>query len=282
MPSGRLSSPASRRPPDHHPLGCHRPTKSDRDCFEVMLVRLVTGCSWEDAERLAGGWSLTPPPRHGATNGSRRGSSTPSPRGRGWLRQDRRARPRARSPSTARCTKPQLAGKEPGKSPVDRGKLGWKWSIATDAVGHPHRLDASGPPTATTPPPRPHPRRASPATASSPTSDTLRLDRGYDTLGRPTAPAGWATSGSPTSESPRTARASNPAAPTKVPLGLRWPVERTNSWLSNYGQMRRNTDRLCATGSAQLALAIALIIDRQAHRLAESLVARICAYPLTL
>src|SRR5487761_1169170 len=35
-----------------HPLGCHRPRVPDRDCFEVMLVRLVTGCSWEDAERL--------------------------------------------------------------------------------------------------------------------------------------------------------------------------------------------------------------------------------------
>jgi len=39
---------------DKHPLGCHRHRKFDRDCFEVMLVRLVTGCSWEDAERLCG------------------------------------------------------------------------------------------------------------------------------------------------------------------------------------------------------------------------------------
>ena len=41
-------------PPDTHPLGCHRPRASDRDCFEAMLVRLVTGCSFEDAERLCG------------------------------------------------------------------------------------------------------------------------------------------------------------------------------------------------------------------------------------
>jgi transposase len=34
--------------------------------------------------------------------------------------------------------------------------------------------------------------------------------------------------------------------PRAVPLGLRWPVERTNSWLSNYGQLRRNTDRKVA------------------------------------
>ncbi len=41
-------------PRNHHPLGCHRPRASDRDCFEVMLVRTATGCSFEDAERLCG------------------------------------------------------------------------------------------------------------------------------------------------------------------------------------------------------------------------------------
>jgi transposase len=40
---------------DDHPLGCHRSRISDRVCFEAMLVRLVTGCSWVDVERLMGG-----------------------------------------------------------------------------------------------------------------------------------------------------------------------------------------------------------------------------------
>jgi hypothetical protein len=43
-------------------------------------------------------------------------------------------------------------------------------------------------------------------------------------------------------------------------MGLRWPVERTNSWLSNYGQMRRNTDRKISHRLSQLALAIAVIL----------------------
>ena len=43
-------------------------------------------------------------------------------------------------------------------------------------------------------------------------------------------------------------------------LGLRWTAERTNSWLSNHGQLRRNTDRSAAHRLAQLALAITLII----------------------
>ena len=45
-----------------------------------------------------------------------------------------------------------------------------------------------------------------------------------------------------------------------IPLGLRWPVERTNSWLSNFGQLRRNTDRRSDHRLAQLALAVTLII----------------------
>ena len=45
-----------------------------------------------------------------------------------------------------------------------------------------------------------------------------------------------------------------------TPLGMRWTVERTNSWLSNYGQLRRNTDRRIQHRPAQISLAIALII----------------------
>ena len=44
------------------------------------------------------------------------------------------------------------------------------------------------------------------------------------------------------------------------PMGLRWPVERTNSWLSNFGQLRRNTDRKSEHRLAQLALAVVFII----------------------
>ena len=42
--------------------------------------------------------------------------------------------------------------------------------------------------------------------------------------------------------------------------GRRWTVERTNSWLSNYGQLRRNTDRRPEHRLAQSALAVTLII----------------------
>jgi hypothetical protein len=41
---------------------------------------------------------------------------------------------------------------------------------------------------------------------------------------------------------------------------LRWPIERTNSWLSNFGQLRRNTDRRIVHRLAQLALAITILL----------------------
>ncbi len=39
---------------DSHPPLCHRQRKSDRDCFDVMLIRLATRCSFEDVTRLCG------------------------------------------------------------------------------------------------------------------------------------------------------------------------------------------------------------------------------------
>ena len=54
-----------------------------------------------------------------------------------------------------------------------------------------------------------------------------------------------------------------------IPLGLRWPVERTNSWLSNFGQLRRSTDRTSAQRLGQLALAITLIITVKLVRWAK-------------
>ena len=44
-------------------------------------------------------------------------------------------------------------------------------------------------------------------------------------------------------------------------LGLRWPpVERTNSWFSNYGQLRRNIDRFIAQRLMEIALAVTFIL----------------------
>ena len=47
---------------------------------------------------------------------------------------------------------------------------------------------------------------------------------------------------------------------------MRWAIERTNSWLSNFGQLRHSTDRNTTARLGQLALAVALIITVNRHR----------------
>lgn len=88
--------------------------------------------------------------------------------------------------------------------------------------------------------------------------ETLHLDRGY---GRNPVLRTCASYGiddvvrSKTRPRSRTRR-----TPEAVPLGLRWTIERTNSWLSNFGQLRRSTDLNTKARLGQIALAIAAII----------------------
>ena len=48
--------------------------------------------------------------------------------------------------------------------------------------------------------------------------------------------------------------------PKSITLGLRWTVEATDSWLSNYGQLRRNTDRKICHRHAASCLAVTTLI----------------------
>jgi hypothetical protein len=87
--------------------------------------------------------------------------------------------------------------------------------------------------------------------------ETLHLDRGYDNgiVRRLVAAAGI------DDLICSKVRPAGTATDKKlVPLGLRWPIERTNSWLSNFGQLRRNTDRSTVHRLAQLALAVVLLL----------------------
>jgi transposase len=124
-------------PPKTHPLGCHRPRIADRICFKVMLVRLVTGCSFEDAERLCG---------------NEVSDTTVRARRDEWIH----AGVFEALSKEAICAYDKIIGldlsevavdgslhKSPaggegtGKNPTDRAKLGWKWSVLTDRAGIP-------------------------------------------------------------------------------------------------------------------------------------------------
>jgi transposase len=152
--------------------------------------------------------------------------------------------------------KAPVGGEGTGPNPTDRSKSGWKWSIATDATGIPIGWATDGA--------NRHDFKLLAPTLEAVTTrglvgeiETLHLDRGYDNgaLARTCADFGLI-------DLMFTKRRPHGTATTKspAPLGMRWPVERTNSWLSNFGQLRRNTDRFITHRLAALALAIALIL----------------------
>ena len=243
------------RPVDDHPLGCHRPRIADRDCFEAMLLRLVTGCSWEVAARV--------------TDISDR---TLRRRRDEWVAagvfdqladEAIAAHDRIVGLDLSEVAidgslhKAPCGGEGTGPNPTDRAKSGWKWSIATEATGVPIGWAADGA--------NRHDITLLAPTLESVTSrglttdiETLHLDRGYDTNTVRETLAGYDIGDAVIAAKRKPGEPKPPKAPLR--LGLRWAVERTNSWLSNFGQLRRNTDRCTAHRHAQLALAITLII----------------------
>jgi transposase len=242
------------RSPDRHPLGCHRRRIPDRKCFEATLLRLVTGCSWDVAGRLGKG-----------------GETTLRSRRDEWLRAgvfDRLCDEAIAGYDRiiglnlgevavdGSLHKAPCGGEGTGANLTDRGKAGWKWSVATDAAGIPLGWAIAGANRNDSP--------MLPATLDAVTArgllgeiGTLHLDRGYDNNVVASYCAGLGL------DDVVCAKKRKPGRGTRkklVSLGLRWPVERTNSWFSNFGQLRRNTDRFPVQRMGQIALAIALIL----------------------
>ena len=86
--------------------------------------------------------------------------------------------------------------------------------------------------------------------------DTVHLDRGYD---YPKIRAQLTAAGLDDHVIQRR-RQPGDRRPKTLTLGLRWIVEAANSWLSNYGQLRRNTDRRSHHRHAALCLATTVLI----------------------
>ena len=240
--------------PRPHPLGCHRRRISDRVCFEGILRRLVTGCSWDVAGRISGA-----------------GETTLRRRRDEWIAAGVFARVRDEALAgydrivgldlsevavDGSQHKAPFGGEGTGPNPCDRGKSGWKGSIATDRDGVPigWAIDAANRndcvlfvPTITSLIER----------GLLPDVETLHLDRGYDN----NVVRGYCTEvGIDDLICARKRKKGTAKKKLAVPLGMRWPVERTNSWFSNYGQLRRNTDRFIHHRLAQIDLVVALIL----------------------
>jgi transposase len=248
--------PRIPRPIDNHPLGCHRARASDRDCFEVIVVRLATGCSWEDAERLGG---------------NKVSDTTARARRDEWIAAGVFDTLNQEALSgydkvigldlsdvavDGSLQKSPCGGEGTGKNPTDRAKLGWKWSILTDRNGIPIGVAIDG-------------ANRNDSILLAPTLDdaaklgllkdieTLWLDRGYDSGATIERLVEREINDSVIAKKRKKGEAK---AKNTQPMGMRWPVERTNSWLSNFGQLRRNTDRKVAHRLAQFALAVTFLL----------------------
>lgn len=162
--------------------------------------------------------------------------------------------------------KAPCGGDGTGKSPVDRAKSGWKWSLLCDRAGIPVGWAADA-------------ANRNDCTLLEPTLadaerrglladiETLHLDRGYD--GDPVLRTCHSYGIDDVVRTPKRPRGPGPRTPKTVPLGLRWTIERTNSWLSNFGQLRRNTDRTTKARLGQLLFAIAVIITIKLFKWAD-------------
>lgn len=241
--------------PPEHPLGCHRPRVPDRLVFWGILIRLTTGSSWVDIEAIL---------EHRVSD------TTLRARRDEWISAGVFDQLRVEALAAfdrivgldlsevaidGSLHKAPYGGEGTGPNPCDRGKRGWKWSIGVERHGIPigWAIDGAN---------RNDMRMLAPTLGAIAAGgwigeiETAHLDRGYDfpKIRRQLTDAGL--------EDHIIQRRRQPGdhRPKPITLGLRWIVEAANSWLSNYGQLRRNTDRKISHRHAAISLAVTVLI----------------------
>ena len=219
---------------DGHPLGCHRPRVSDRLCFRGILIRLVTGASWVDVEAILD-FAVSD-----TTLRARRDEWIDAGVFDTLVAEALAAFDRIIGLELGDVAldgslhKAPYGGEGTGPNPTDRAKLGWKWSVACDHHGIPIGWTIDG-------------ANRNDVRFLEPTLDaiaergllvdidTLHLDRGYDSgaVRQRLRDIGI-------DQFEIQLRGTKIPGVKKQPvrLGLRWIVEATNTWSSNYGQLR--------------------------------------------
>lgn len=242
--------------PSEHPLGCHRPRISERLCFRGLMIRLTTGASWVDVEAILD---------HQVSD------TTLRARRDEWIKagifdqlcdQALAAFDRIVGLDLddvaidGSLHKAPCGGEGTGPNPTDRGKLGHKWSLAVDRHGIPVAWALDG-------------ANRNDIPMLEPTLDalekrglltdvgTLHLDRGYDF---PKTRRELHDRGLVELDIQKRGTKPKPGQPHRLTLGLRWIVEAANSWFSNYGQLRRSTDRSKQHRHAAMCLATTVLI----------------------
>jgi transposase len=241
---------------DHHPLGCHNPRIPDAVVFDKLVEALVSGMGYE---RIADGTCS-------ATTIRRRRDE--------WIALGLAEQLRLitlaaydqmiglqldRLSADGCLTKAPSGGECAGKSPVDRAKQGIKRSQLTDGHGIPL---ITGPAPANT---RDHTllpntldrfAELEMAIGPLPTHPSLSLDAGYD----------YALVYEDLHTRGITAQIAKRGEQTPIQANGRWVVERTNSWMNNFGKLRRCTERHTGPTEFFIALASAIITVRSLIR----------------
>jgi IS5 family transposase len=156
------------------------------------------------------------------------------------------------------CTTKAVCGGEcAGRSPVDRAKGGIKRSQLTDGAGIP-LATVSAPANTLDHALLPATLDALKDFAPLPADVTVHLDAGYDY--RPCREA--------LEERGLLGQIAHRGVPAPIQVGRRWIVERTNSWLNDFGKLVRCTERRRDCVDAYLALAAASVTIRALFRAA--------------
>jgi len=242
---------------ESHPLGCHRRRVPDRTVFEYVVLALVHGSGYE---RIAGAGCSDRTIRRRVKQWAELGISE-KVHALALEAYDRVIGLGLSEISVDGCiTKAPSGGDKAGRSPVDRGKQGLKRSVASDACGVPLGIVSDGANRHDSPLLGPTLDAAKEQVGALPEVVNVNLDRGYDS----------AKSRALIAELGFTAEIAHKGVPAPIQAGKRWVVERTHSWMNDYGKLRRCTERSGEVVDFYLYLAATLVTLRMLIRRATN------------
>jgi len=236
-----------------HPLGCHRRRIPDRVVFEHLLDALVHGSGYE---RVATEACSDRTIRRRLVQWAQAGVAQ-RVHALALAAYDQIIGLELTDVAVDGCiTVAPCGGDVAGPSPVNRRKGGLKRSVAGDRHGIPLAVVAAGANRHDSPLLRATFEQAAAQLGRLqcyPERVTAHLDAGYDsTVTRDLL-----------HELGLQAAIARKGVPAPVQATQRWPIERTHSWMNDYGKLRRCTDRSAAIVEFYLYLTAALITVRQ-------------------
>ena len=242
--------------PEHqtdHPFGCHRPRIPDRVVFEKLVQVLVFGCAyWRIADEKCSATTL----RRRRDEWIKMGLMD-ALEGIALAAYDRIIGLELADVSVDGCiTKAPYGGGKSGRSPVDRGKRGIKRSTMVDARGIPLGVVTAGANRHDSPLLAPTLDAALEAVVGLPEHASVHLDRAYDSK----------VIRGLLEERGLVGVIARKGLPAPLTAGLRWVVERTNSWHNAHKKLVWCTERQDQVIDFWIAFSNVIIIVRRLIR----------------